>query len=154
MTRRRSTETGEPLCPAWPLVVGLLAVAFVVFFVAERGAWVPDNRLIQFLNPRRGLSLATTTWSSNETLGRMPGYQGIVVWSYSALLDGLGAAPWLIQRVFHATLVAGGAVGAALVAREFVGRTLLGPAVAGLWWIAAPFTSAFLLPSWLYVNAA
>jgi arabinofuranan 3-O-arabinosyltransferase len=144
----------DQMCAVWPILVSLGAVTAILFGLSEIGGFVPDNRLMQFWNPSVGLDRMRTLWSPIGNLGRVPGERGLVVMGYSTALERLGASPWLIQRVCHITLVAGGAIGTALVARQFLGRSLLGPIVSGLFWIMSTFTVAFLLPSDLYTNAA
>ena len=64
----------------------------------------------------------------------------------------LGAPPWLAERLFHASLLAFGALGTALLCRAFRPNSFTAPLVAGLWAIATPFAAGFLLPSWLYMS--
>ena len=87
-------------------------------------------------------------------MGGVPAEQGVALYAYSALLQFLGAPAWLIERVTHATLLAGGAIGAALVTRELIPRHRIAHVVAGVWWIASPVTAASLLPSSNYLYAA
>ncbi len=150
-TDPKSIDGGR--CAAWPLVIVLVVVTALLYGATSIGAYVPDNRMVQFWNPSKGLSNALSTWSQLN-LGRVHSAQGLVMLAYSTSLDWLGMPPWLIQRTFHVSLVSVGAIGAAMVARDVLGRSLLGPMVAGLWWITSTFTIGFMVPSALYLNAA
>ena len=152
-SKNQLAKNGKNLYGVWPLILGLTAVTTVLYVFLGEGGFVPDNRMGQFWNPSRVLLRLGDVWSSSNLGTTAPGH-GFVVLAYSAMLESLGASPWLIQRIFHVTLISGGSIGAALVTREFLGRSRIGPAVTGLFWITSSYTVSFLLPSNLYLNVA
>jgi arabinofuranan 3-O-arabinosyltransferase len=151
--RGRSAITSEPTQPIWPVAIGLVALSLVIVLASERGWFVSDNRFIWYWNPTRALAQLQTAWDSQPNLGGTPGGQGQLVVLYLAFLRQVGMAPWLAERVLQATFLAIGGIGTAVVAREFSPRSRIVPAVAGLWWLCAPYTVGFLIPSDLYLTA-
>lgn len=148
------SHTEPARCSPWPVTTALLGAALLIFLTSSPGWFVSDNRFIQFWNPARALDLATTAWSAQVNLGAVQGPPSLIIQGWNAILDVFGAPPWLIQRLLHALIVGGGAVGASLVTREFLPRARAAHLLTGLFWIASPYTIAFLRPSALYVNVA
>ncbi|MEY2400305.1 MAG: arabinofuranan 3-O-arabinosyltransferase, partial [Ilumatobacteraceae bacterium] len=137
-----------------PVIIGILALCLLLFVTAQPGWFAADNRFIQFWNPTKALREARRTWATQTNMGLIPSARGLGLYLFSALLQKLGTPVWLIERLLHGVLVAAGAIGTVLVTKEFVPRSRVAHAVAGIWWIASPFTAAFLVPSGLYIYAA
>jgi arabinofuranan 3-O-arabinosyltransferase len=146
-----SVERHENFCRIWPLAVWLTLLTALLFVIPGFGEFAPDNRVSQFWNPSKFFFRPSQVWSFSD-LGKITPSRGWILRAYSSVLEIAGASPWLIQRIFHVTLIVGGSLGAAMVAREFLGRSRIGPAVAGTYWITSAYTVVFLMPSDLYVN--
>jgi len=151
---RESAITGEPLRRLWPVALLFAVVTVFILLATNWGWWVADNRFIWYWNPSRALASGMTAWDSQANLGGPAGGQGQLFVGVLGLLRLLGSAPWLVERLSHAALLFGGASGVAYLTREFAPRSRIAPVVAGAWWLAAPYTLTFLIPSSLYVNAA
>ncbi len=132
----------------------IVAAAVALVLSTNHGWWVSDNRFVLYWNPGRALSETFSTWISGRDLGGARQGYSPATYAYVWFVRLLGASPWLAQRIFHATLIAGGGIGMALVCRAFRPRSWLAPLLAGLWFVASPFTVGYLLPSWLFLNAA
>lgn len=150
----RSAITDEPRVVLWPVAVLLVVVAVAILMATERGWYVSDNRFIWYWNPSRVLAQSISAWDSQVNTGGPPGDQGQLFIMALGVLRGVGFAPWLAERLSMAGFIAIGAAGVAYVTREFSPRSRLAPVVAGLWWIASPYTLGYLIPSALYLNAA
>src|SRR5438067_7487135 len=128
--------------PFTPVALALLAICAVIFFAHERGWYIDDTQFYFTWNPGRTLAQGLSLWQNHTDLG---GTTSGVVFppnAYLALLRGVGAAPWFAQRIWFVTVLAGGAIGTAALARFFtVGR--VAAFVAGCAFIAAPFTVGY-----------
>jgi arabinofuranan 3-O-arabinosyltransferase len=138
----------------WLTSVVLGVIGVVIVFLGERGWYIADNRFIMFWNPSRSMAQQLASWDSQPNLGGPTGPQGFFISTYMALVRSIGIQAWGAERILHGTLIAVGAIGVAFVIREFIPRSRLAPLVGGLWWIAAPYTVAYLTPSGLYLHAA
>jgi arabinofuranan 3-O-arabinosyltransferase len=132
----------------------LAAIGIVIVFLGAPGRFVNDNRFIMFWNPTKGLTQLLSIWDSQANLGTPSNLQGFLIFTYTSVIHAISGSPWITERLLHGSMLACGSVGVALLTREFIPRSRIAPALAGLWWIAAPYTAGFLLPSALYINAA
>lgn len=136
-----------------PVVVGLVGITAVIFFAHDRGWYVGDTQFYFPWNPGRTLSQGLAIWQDHTDLGGT--ISGVVFppHAYLALLRGIGASAWFAQRVWFVTVLSGGAVGTAALAR-FFGVRRVAAFVAGCAFIASPFTVGFFYPTWLFLCAA
>jgi arabinofuranan 3-O-arabinosyltransferase len=149
-----TSDTEEERRPVLRTAVTVGVIGFVIVLLGAPGRFVNDNRFIMFWNPGKGLGQLITVWDSQANLGTPSNLQGFLMFVFTSVVHSITASPWLTERALHGAFLAGGAVGVVLLTREFIPRSRLAPMVAGLWWIAAPYTAGFLIPSALYVNAA
>ena len=154
VTRARHRARRRLLGPTDRRVTAVIvAFAFLLVFVRHHGWYVNDNKFVAYWNPWRALRESFTPWVDDRDLGTFrTGYSPTSV-AYLAGLRTVGLSAWAAQRVFHATLMAVGGIGVAALCRALGARRHPAPLVAGLWFVASPFTVGFLLPSWLYLNA-
>ena len=149
-----TSDTEQERLPILRTASAIGLTGFLIVFLGAPGRFVNDNRFIMFWNPTKGLGQLITPWDSQANLGSPSNLQGFLIFVFTSIVHAVTESPWLTERALHGAFLAGGAIGVALLTREFIPRSRVAPIVAGLWWIAAPYTAGFLIPSALYVNAA
>lgn len=147
--RRFREEASERLWPTGALYV-FLALATTVLS-ERRSHYVADNRFEQYFNPARSISKMFAVWDGSRGLGgpREDVWLGTTI--PPMLLRWVGLSPASTERVFHAACLV--AVGLGVVALVRIFRPRIGGehVIAGLLTMFGPFSSAFLLPSNLYM---
>jgi arabinofuranan 3-O-arabinosyltransferase len=155
--RRRRRDLGPDAVAdeaMWPVVLVLVSLSAAPFLLHEHGWYVGDTQFFFAWNPHRALTEAMSIWQTRADLGGTTPGTVFLPNAYLTALRGLGAPAWLAQRLWFATVLAGGSIGTAYVARFFAPRTRIAALVAGVSFIAAPFTVAYFFPTWLFVSAA
>jgi arabinofuranan 3-O-arabinosyltransferase len=135
------------------MVVGLIGLALVLTVPNAAGWLANDNRFVFYEAPGTQLNGFLQPWNGQIDLGGTPPGFAPLAFSYTALLRALSLPAWLVERIYHATLLALGGVGTALLARRLDRRSPGLPLIAGVVYMTAPFTMSFLIPSWLFQNA-
>ncbi len=132
----------------------LLGVAFVAVSLNETGLWVGDARYEIFENPSQRLRKMFSMWDSSRGLGRERGdfWPGITL--FAAFFRALGFSTWVVERLWHGTLISLGGAGTALFLRSYRPRAIVAPLIAAAVYMFGPYSVAFLLPSNLYLNYA
>jgi arabinofuranan 3-O-arabinosyltransferase len=137
----------------WACALVFFVVACAATVMNAPGEYVRDNRFDFFWAPDRVVGSLTSIWDPHHGLGlfRWDFFPSVV---FPLALRELGVPPWLIERLFHATLLAIGATGTVALLRVF--RPRVGPEhiVAGLLYAFNPVTAIFLLPSGLFFGYA
>ena len=138
----------------WPvgLFYSLLAFASVMFNAP--GSYIGDNRFEQYINPARRLAKAVGAWDPTRGLGapREDLWPGTTI--PGAIARGLGLAPWVGERFFHAFCLVTMALGVTALLRLFRPRIGVEHLVASLYAAFGPYSAAFLVPSNLYYMMA
>jgi arabinofuranan 3-O-arabinosyltransferase len=137
----------------WPTGLILTAASFLPLVAFERGTVVADTWFIFVANPQRLLDHTASIWQHHADLGSAVTVNPVLPTAYVALLRELGASVWVAQRIWFVTLLVLGSVGTAAVARYFV-RNRAAPLVAGLMFLAAPYTFSYFYPTWLFATSA
>ncbi len=137
------------------LAVGaLLLIALGLVLVGDWGSYSADNKLELYWNPRGGLERMFSAWRDGTGAGGPTTGFSPATYFFTFVARGAFAPPWLAQRLLHAFLLFFGATGVMFVARRFTEKGWSGPFIAGLLYMTAPFTVAFLRPSWLFLHAS
>ena len=113
-----------------------------------------DTWFIFVANPQRLLAHTTSIWQHfcRPRRHAVEPVNPVLPTAYVALLRELGASLWLAQRIWFATLLLMGSLGTACVAWFFT-KSRAAALVAGLMFLAAPYTFSYFYPSWLFVSA-
>jgi Alpha-(1->3)-arabinofuranosyltransferase/F5/8 type C domain len=143
----------EPKDDWWPVAFVLIAVSVVPLFVFARGSVMADTWFIFVANPQRLLAHTASIWQHSADLGSAVTVNPVLPTAYIALLRELGASLWLSQRIWFGTLLLMGSLGTAGVAWFFT-KSRAAALVAGLMFLAAPYTFSYFYPTWLFVSAA
>jgi arabinofuranan 3-O-arabinosyltransferase len=146
----------EPVRPEdrwWPIGLILAAASCLPLAVFERGTVVADTWFIFVANPQRLLDHTSSIWQHHADLGGAVTVNPLLPTAYVALLRELGASVWVAQRIWFVTLLVLGSIGTAAVARYFV-RSRTATLVAGLMFLAAPYTFSYFYPTWLFATSA
>jgi len=138
----------------WPVAVLYGATALLCTFANAPGEYIGDNRYDQFASPGRRLTHSLALWDGSRGLGRVREDLWIGFTAPMALLRSFGFSVWATERVFHAGLLALGAVGVVAVLRTMRPRIGPGHVLAGFVYGFGPYAAAFLQPSNLYAAAA
>lgn len=135
-------------------LTGLCIIAFLLVSMNESGSWVGDARFELFENPNQRLRRMISMWDSSRGLGRERGdfWPGFTI--FVAFFRGLGFPTWVVQRLWHGSLICAGGVGVALFLREIRRDGTIAQLGAAALYMFGPYSVAFLLPSNLYLNYA
>ncbi len=135
--------------PRVAVLAGFAGLAAVATFTNAPGEVIADARLEHFTEPAQFLARHRDIWDDQRTLGEPTKYFSPVLAAFQALVGGLGASAWVVQRLTHALLLTLAAAGTWALCRCIFGRRAWAPA-AGLIYAFGPYSSQFLLPSGLY----
>lgn len=132
----------------------LFGVAFVFLVFNEQGFWAADARFELYENPNQRLRRMLSMWDSSRGLGRERGdfWPGFTL--FVAFFRGLGFPTWVVQRLWHGSLICLGGGGVAMFLREIRRGGLATQLAAAALYMFGPYSVAFLLPSNLYLNYA
>lgn len=136
----------------WALVAGIAVLALGMLLANAPSEYIGDNRFEFFWAPVDLLVRHLAVWEPSRGLGRMRWDFWPATTSYLAALRGIGLSPAIAERVWHATLVTTGGVGAAFLLRWFRPRIGVEHWAAALLFAFGPFSALFLLPSNLYIG--
>jgi arabinofuranan 3-O-arabinosyltransferase len=126
----------------------------VPLFVHETGWYLGDTQFFFSWNPSQAFAALSSIWQRQTDLGGPIWYGAPVATALMAAVRGIGLEPWVAQRLWYSALLATGSVGTAYVARYFVPRRPTAALLAGLCFLASPFTIGYFYRSWLFLAAA
>ena len=137
-------------------VQGMLvsALAFVSPLLSLPNRYVADSRFELTFAPSARLDRMFVGWDSTRGLGRPAEEFWPFLTFMSSALDGLGVAPWLLQRLIHGSLLALAAVGMLVLAKALDPQRAFAPMLAALLYTFGPASSLYLLPIPLYTSYA
>lgn len=135
-------------------LTGLFIMAFLFVSFSESGLWVGDARFELFENPNQRLRRMISMWDSSRGLGRERGdfWPGFTI--FVAIFRGLGFPAWVVQRLWHGSLICLGGAGVAMFLRELRREGTIAQLAAASLYMFGPYSVAFLIPSNLYLNYA
>ena len=132
------------------LPAALAALALVLALVQRPGRASSDTKIDLHVDPGGFLADVASAWSSTGDLGHVQGgqYGGYLfpMGPFFALGHALGGAPWLVQRLWLALVLALAAWGAVRLMDELAGPRGLPHAVAGLLFLLNPYVVVFTRP--------
>src|SRR3954447_8477474 len=154
---RRGRPRTAPILAALPttarardraLPAALAALAFALALLQRPGLASSDTKIDLHVDPAGFLADVASAWSSTGDLGHVQGgqYGGYLfpMGPFFALLHGVGAAPWLAQRLWLGLILALAACGAVKLMDELYGRPrTVAHAVAGLLVLLNPYVVVF-----------
>ncbi len=138
----------------WHLVVVFATVAAAAVLTSDPGVWIADARLEFSTDPSGFLSGHGHLWDPTRGMGNPTTWYSPVLATFQAILQQLGAQPWLIERMVHAALLTLAATGVAALLRVTTPRVGALHLVAGLLYAFNPYTSQYLVPSGLFLSYA
>ncbi|MDA0182644.1 alpha-(1-_3)-arabinofuranosyltransferase [Solirubrobacter phytolaccae] len=130
------------------LPAALAALALLISLLQRPGKASSDTKIDLHVDPAGFLADVASAWSSTGDLGHVQGgqYGGYLfpMGPFFALGHALGGAPWLVQRLWLALILALAAWGAVRLMDELVGPTRgLPHVVAGLLFLLNPYVVVF-----------
>lgn len=130
------------------LPAALAALALLISLLQRPGDASSDTKIDLHVDPAGFLGDVASAWSSTGDLGHVQGgqYGGYLfpMGPFFALGHALGGAPWLVQRLWLALILALAAWGAVRLMDELVGpRRGLPHVVAGLLFLLNPYVVVF-----------
>ena len=151
---RRDRDRAPDSPKMWPWLCVIPAIALALTVPHEWGRLITDNQFSAFANPQKDLQSLLHVWNGQANLGgTVPGFAP-VPFAFTSLLRSIGIEPWLVQRIYMATVMTIGGIGTALLAWRLDRKLTLTPIIAGIWFMTSPFTMSFVIPTWLFQNAA
>ena len=137
--------------------LGVIALFTIVPLVATMtslpGHLVADARYEHFANPAQFLARHASAWDGQRTIGQPTQYFSPALGTYQAVLQLLGLAPWIIQRLTHVLLLALAGLGGRRLAST-LGLGSGAAVVSGLAYAFNPYVAQYLLPSGLFAAFA
>src|SRR3954452_14777110 len=125
------------------LEAALAALSLLIALIQRPGLASSDTKIDLHVNPVSFLGDAASAWSSTGDLGHVQGgqYGGYLfpMGPFFALGHVLGAAPWLVQRLWLGLVLALAAWGAVRLMHELQGPR----AVTGLLFLLNPYVVVF-----------
>jgi len=134
------------------LVFLALALAVTLADGAER--WIADFRFEHNHNPARWLSQMASIWDPGRGFGATRSEVYLAPTLFFGLFRGIGLSAAVVQRLFHAALLATVGTGTVALLRAWSPRIGIMHLVAGLYVMFSPFAVGFLLPSGLFLGYA
>lgn len=129
-------------------------LAFAAVLRNRPGVWIGDNRFELYANPGQRIDRALVVWDTTRGLGRIREefWPGITLGI--GVLRALGISEPLTQHLWHGILISLGGIGMVVLLRFWRPQIDLTHWVGALLYMFGPFSTAFLLPSNLYLNYA
>ncbi len=135
-----------------PLALLLVSAALLATLPQSPGAYIADARFEHYWGSVQFLERHQWLWDGFRTLGRPTQYFSPVIGTWLALLDLVGAPPWLAERLTHAAYLSFGGIGSVQVLRVFRPRIGIEHVITGLVFMFSPYTTQFLLPSGIFLH--
>ena len=136
-------------------ILVLAALAYIPALTAAPGKMPSDTKLYLYFNPARLTADARFAWDSRQFAGWVPHQTVSYLWPsgpWYSFFSWVGAPDWVAQRLWLATLLVLGGLGARWAAR-LLGLSATGALIAALFYQLSPYvlpyvsrTSAMLLP--------
>lgn len=138
----------------WPIGLLYSVLAVAATMSSAWGSYIGDNRYEQYVNPARRLAKSFGVWDPTRGLGapREDVWFGTTI--PGAVFRGLGLAPWVGERLFHALCLVTMALGVTALLKLFRPRIGAEHLIAGLYAAFGPYSAAFLVPTNLYYMMA
>lgn len=151
---RPPASRAEAASSPWTQSLIIASLAFASPLLSLPNRYVGDSRFELTYAPTARFERMFVGWDSARGLGRPAEEFWPLLTFLSDGLNGLGVAPWILQRLIHGLLLALAGIGMILLARALDRGRSHAPLLAALLYAFGPASSLYLLPVPLYTSYA